>query len=329
MVASTHWLASAAGMAVLEQGGNAFDAAVAAGLHAAGRRAAPERAGRRSAGAPLARRRRARRLVRAGAGAAGRDDHAVSRRARARARARDGTARGGRARLVRRLAHDAARLRDAAARRGAAVRDRLRGGGLSRGAADRRRDSQRRSALPRRVDDLGGALPARARAGHAAPKPAARCDVPADPRRVERRHRRGARLLVSRLRRRGVRGLPGAGVAGQLRRAPRGPARGGGPARLAADLRAAARGRLPRPQRVEGGAVEPGAGVPAAAAPARRLRSRRDGTRERGVRPHDHRVREARVRGSRGVVRRPGVLRRADGPAALACLRGRAARARR
>jgi gamma-glutamyltranspeptidase/glutathione hydrolase len=32
MAASTHWLASAAGMAVLESGGNAFDAAVAAGL---------------------------------------------------------------------------------------------------------------------------------------------------------------------------------------------------------------------------------------------------------------------------------------------------------
>ena len=32
MVASTHWLGNGAGMAVLERGGNAFDAAVAAGF---------------------------------------------------------------------------------------------------------------------------------------------------------------------------------------------------------------------------------------------------------------------------------------------------------
>src|SRR6202162_4924466 len=32
MVSSTHWLASQTGMAILERGGNAFDAAVAAGF---------------------------------------------------------------------------------------------------------------------------------------------------------------------------------------------------------------------------------------------------------------------------------------------------------
>lgn len=44
MVSSTHWLASQSAMAVLEDGGNAYDAAVAAGLRTPCRRTAPSTA---------------------------------------------------------------------------------------------------------------------------------------------------------------------------------------------------------------------------------------------------------------------------------------------
>ena len=61
----------------------------------------------------------------------------------------------------------------------------------------------------------------------------------------------------------------------------------------------------------------------------RRLRPGSDGARRRGVHPHRDRVRQARLRGPRGLVRRPRLHRRAARRAAVGRVQRRAAQARR
>ncbi len=84
----------------------------------------------------------------------------------------------------------------------------------------------------------------------------------------------------------------------------RGLLTGGDIAAWSATVEDAAHLRLSRPHRAEMRPMEPGPGVPATACAAARLRYRRDGPDRRGLRPHRRRVRETRLRRPRGLLRR-------------------------
>ena len=97
-----------------------------------------------------------------------------------------------------------------------------------------------------------------------------------------------------------------------------GPARRRRPRLVERDARAAGDVRVPRAHGLQDRPVGPGPGAAPAARAARRLRPR--GPVAGGARPHRRRVHEARVRRSGGVLRRPGLRRR---PARAASLRRR------
>ena len=158
-------------------------------------------------------------------------------------------------------------------------------------------------------------------AGRALPQPRPRGDVPTHRRRESRRltrgrDREGARRVLRGLRRRGDR--PVLRCGGRT-------AHGGGPGGVARDDRARRQLRLPRAHGVQDAAVGRRPGWPPAARAAPGLRSRRavDGR----ARPRRRRVRKARVRRSRRALRRRGGGAARD--AALERVQRRASTARR
>ncbi len=193
VVATTHWLASAVAMGVLEKGGNAFDAAVAAGFTL--QVVEPHLNGPLGE-APIlvysAKNRRCRDDLRPGRGAAGGDDRALP-GARPRPHPRHRPARRRGAGRLRRLDAAVARLRHAAARRADRAGARLCRERLSAGRPHPRHDHDRRRAVPPRMDEFGGGLfarrqPADARA--AVPQPRAGRDLSPRARRGGSRRRR-------------------------------------------------------------------------------------------------------------------------------------------
>ena len=165
MVSSTHWLASQSAMAVLEDGGNAYDAAVGGRLRPARRRTASQRPRRRGADHPGPRRRRGAGAVRAGRRPPPGRASTHYTRARPRPRPRHRPAGRRRARRLRRLDAAAARPRHQVPRATSSATPSATpsdGHPAVERVGDDRRD--RPGALRDRVDHLRRGVPAR-RAG--------------------------------------------------------------------------------------------------------------------------------------------------------------------
>ena len=268
-VASTHWLASTAGMGVLERGGNAFDAACAAGFvlqvvepHLNGPGGdLPAVIWPAELGEPLV-------LCAQGVSPQPRRSSGSARSGTSSCRHRP--ARGVRPRLVRRLAAAARAVRDWRLEDVLAYAIGYAEDGYPGRARDRGDDPERRSAAAR-LAGLGRAVPASAAARTDVPEPRACRDMAARARRSTGRLARGRdRARPARL----LRGLRGGGDRPLLTRRRRAPDRRR-PRRVAGDVRGAGDRRLPRADGVQDGGVGAGAGGLAAADAARGIRRRR------------------------------------------------------